>query len=98
MFSGNAGQRYFVGKLVVTYFHTHGAEAYFFGSIADAKQRNALAGDVAVLAQQSQVVLPAMVLANHVKAGRAAVAGIELGDVGEPIAHTLMINSLQIII
>jgi hypothetical protein len=39
-----------------------------------------------------------MVLANHVKAGRAAVAGIELGGVGEPIAHTLMINSLQIII
>jgi hypothetical protein len=30
-------------------------------------------------------VLPAMVLAHHVQAGRAAVAGIELG--GEIISH-----------
>jgi len=87
MFSGNAGQRLFVGQFVVADLHTHGAEAYFFGSIADTQQRNALAGDVAVLAQQSQVVLPAMVLAYHVKAGRAAVAGIELWGEGEPKKH-----------
>jgi hypothetical protein len=68
---------------------------FFFGSIADAQQRNTLACDVAILTQQGQVVLPAMVFANHVQAGRAAVAGIELGGVKEPMAHTLMINSYQ---
>jgi hypothetical protein len=75
---GDTWQRHFVGQLVVADLHPHGAEADFFGSITDAKQRNALAGDVAVHAQQGLVVLLAMVLAYHMQTGRAAVAGIEL--------------------
>jgi len=78
VFFSDAGQRHFVDQLVVADLYTHGAEADFLGSIADTQHRNTLAGDVAILTQQSQVVLPAMVLANHVQAGRAAVAGIEL--------------------
>lgn len=75
---GDAGQRHFVGQLVVAYFHPHGAEADFLGGIADAQHRNTLTGDVALLAQQGQVMLPAIVPAHHVEAGRAAVPGIEL--------------------
>jgi hypothetical protein len=40
---------------------------------------------VAILTQQGQVMLPAMVLTHHMQACWAAVAGIKLG--GEIISH-----------
>ncbi|MDN5350710.1 MAG: hypothetical protein PWQ54_2106, partial [Bacteroidales bacterium] len=40
--------------------------------------------DVAILTQQGQVMLPAMVLTHHMQACWAAVAGIELGGETKP--------------
>jgi len=37
------------GRLIIANFHAHGAEADFFGSIADAQQGNAFAVDMTIL-------------------------------------------------
>ena len=81
---GDEVGQHFVDQLVVADLYAHGAEPDFFGSIADAQHRNALTCDVAILTQQGQVMLPAMVLTHHMQACWAAVAGIELGGETKP--------------
>ena len=72
-----------LAELCERQFDAHGAEPHRLRRVADAQQRDSLAGDVAPLAQGLQGPAAPVMRGDDTQAGRAAVHRVKLAVGGE---------------
>ena len=82
-----------LAELCERQFDAHGAEPHRLRRVADAQQRDTLAGDVASLPQRLQGPAAPVMRGDDAQAGRAAVHRVKLA-VGRELSHVMQIRCM----